>query len=77
MGVSHYYPNEWALIDREMLEKFEAFVKPYKVKQRYFYTEWAQMGKPWREHTDRDFALSIKYKEEIGTQSIGIFEIEK
>jgi len=77
VGLPLHYPGEWSLVHDARLRLFESLVQPYKVKKRFFYTEWAQGGNPWFEHDDRNFAVSVPYHDEIGNQSICVLEIEK
>lgn len=77
VGAGYYFPNEFSTIVRDQLEEWETLVKKYKVSQKYYYSEGPQGGHPWREHNDREFALSVPYIVEIGNQSICVMEIEK
>lgn len=77
VGQHYIYPNELQIFDKKQFESFKVLVKPYKVKYRFFYTQWAQGGYSWKEHRDEDFALSVAYRDEIGNQSICVMEIEK
>ena len=77
VGAGYYFENEFSTIVRDQLDEWERLVKPYKVNQRFFYSEGPQASKPWREHKDRDFALSVPYIVEIGNQSICLLEVEK
>lgn len=79
VGLPHFYPGEWAIIHREKLNAWEKLLRrrEYKFKERFFYTEWAQMKKPWKEHDDREFALTRPYVDSVGTQSVCVLEVEK
>ncbi len=70
---------DFCAVTRQDLEYFEllATFKGWKLKERFFYTQGAQAGYPWREHEDRDLALKVPYMDFIGNQSICIMELSK
>ena len=70
---------DFCAVTRQDLEYFEllAIFKDWEFKERFFYTQGAQAGHPWREHGDRDLALKVPYMDFIGNQSICIMELTK
>lgn len=76
-GQEYIYPGELAPVTDKQLKRWETLTSNFKVKERFFYTQGAQAGLPWREHTKRDVAVKIPYLDFIGNQSICVMEIEK
>jgi hypothetical protein len=79
VGQTYLYPNELAVIDKDDLRNFEAIAKDlgWDFIQRFVYTQGAQAGLPWREHENKDLALSIPYISTNGNQSICVMELDK
>lgn len=77
VGQEYIFPNELAPITDKQLKRWETLTSNFKVKERFFYTQGAQAGFPWREHTKRDVAVKIPYIDFIGNQSIAVLEIDK
>lgn len=77
IGQEYIFPNELAPVTDKQLKRWETLTSNFNVKERFFYTQGAQAGHPWYEHTKRDVAVKIPYIDYIGTQSICILEIEK
>lgn len=49
----------------------------FGVETRFFYTQGAQAGHPWREHKDDLLAFNVPYVDFIGNQSICVMQLEK
>jgi len=85
VGQPYVCPGQMAIITEEHLKEFEQMVYLVtfgqlgnnKVKERFFYSQGPQASLPWREHTNREAALSVPYMPFIGNQSIAVLEIDK
>lgn len=77
VGQEYTYPNELSIITDKQLKHWENLISNYKVTERFLYTQGAQAGHPWYEHTKREVALRIPYVDYIGNQSICVLEVEK
>ena len=77
VGQEYTYPGELSVITDKQLKRWETLTSNFKVKERFFYTQGAQAGHPWREHTKREVAVKIPYIDFIGNQSIGVLEVTK
>ena len=65
--------NGFGLLVLENIASVEGFTN----KPRFFYSQGPQVGHPWREHGDRNFAFSIPYVDFIGNQSICVMELTR
>ena len=77
VGQGYRYLQDFEIITEKELKAYEEMCKPYKVKERFFYTQGAQSSHPWLEHDMRKLALRIPFMEFIGNQSIAVLEVEK
>lgn len=77
VGLARVIPGELSIIAEGLLSKWEHRLIPYRWSERFFYTEGAQAGKPWREHLDRAFATTRPYVDTVGTQSLCVLEVYK
>lgn len=76
-GQEYTFPDQLSVITDKLLKRWESLTVNFKVKERFFYTQGAQAGHPWHEHTKRDVAVKIPYMDFIGNQSITVLEIDK
>jgi hypothetical protein len=76
VGQPYVCPGQMAIITAEHLDQWERWTAKYRVKERFFLTQGAQAGHPWREHTNREAALSVPYFDYIGNQSICVMEVD-
>lgn len=77
VGLPYVFPDQLSIITEDILSGWENLVKDFKVTQRFLYTQGAQAGHPWHEHTNRSVATKIPYIDFIGNQSICVLEVEK
>lgn len=77
VGLPNFIPGEFSTITEAHLSRWEYRLRPYSWTERFFFTEGAQAGHPWREHQCRDFAVTRPYVETVGNQSICVLEICK
>ena len=79
IGQKYLYEGELSVIHKEIFDNWTNFITALgaKYKTRFFYNQSVTEGYPWREHAKEDVALAIPYLDMLGTQSIGILEIEK
>jgi len=79
VGTECFCPDQFANITESDLTEFETLCKTrgYGYRERFFYTEGAQMRHPWHEHANRKEAVSVPHVVSLGAQSICAMEIEK
>lgn len=77
-GKEAFHDEEFANITEQQQWNFSkiAYDKRASLKRTFYFSEFPQGKKPWRE-VDIDFASEVEYKQELGTRCVCFLAIEK
>ena len=77
VGQGYRYLNDFEIITDNELKVYEKMCEPYKLKERFYFSQGCSYGHNWLEHDMRRLAVRIPFLEYVGNQSLCIMEVEK